>query len=78
MKIASGRKRRDCEQVALPECVRVSIMLLLAFASHIDIDCRNYIEPAQGSCERQDTITEIKGINVLHSTASQGTSMSTK
>lgn len=38
MTIVSGGKRRDYEQVTLPEYVRVSIMLLLVFAPHIGIE----------------------------------------
>lgn len=77
MKLTPGEKRRDYRQVTFLECVSVSIMLLLVFASHIGIEYHNYIELAQGSHEQQDTVTEIKGTKVLLSTTSWGTSMST-
>lgn len=49
MKTVSGGKRRDCEQVMLPEYVRVSMMPLLEFASHFGIENPNSFDPAQGS-----------------------------
>lgn len=52
MKIISGGKRRDYGQVTLPEYARVSITLLLVFASHIGIEYHNYFDPAEGSPER--------------------------